>query len=186
MLPARYIPSLRYHVLTRFYDRVGWVTTRDRTVKRMLVEQVGARPGEHVLDLGCGTGTLAAALAYRNPAAATTGVDADVEALVIAQGKAKRAGILGNRELGRAEALPFVTESFDRVASEPLVFSLDEYKEGRGSTRGAVRAQRTVAICMSPLGAGPQTAPGGSRSSRCSCSTGSRGRRTTGPATFRR
>lgn len=73
MLPARYIPSLRYHVLTRFYDRAVWVTTRGRTVKRMLVEQVGARPGEHVFDLGGGTGTLAAALANRYPSGATPG-----------------------------------------------------------------------------------------------------------------
>jgi ubiquinone/menaquinone biosynthesis C-methylase UbiE len=139
MSQDRYIPPLRYHALTRFYDSVVRATTRERTVKRTLVEQIGARPGEHVLDLGCGTGTLAVALANRYPSAAITGVDADVEALVIARGKAKRAGVFVNLELGRAEALPFAAESFDRVASSLLFHHLTNAQKG-----AALREARRV------------------------------------------
>jgi len=117
MLEDRYIPPLRYHVLTRFYDTVVRVSTRERTVKRALIEQVNARAGQHVLDLGCGTGTLTVALANRYPSAAITGLDADAEALAIAQGKAHSTGVLMNLTHGRAEALPFAEASFDRVVS---------------------------------------------------------------------
>ena len=51
---ASYIPPLRFHVLTRFYDRVVRATTRERAFKRALVAQVRARPGDdfHVADWG--------------------------------------------------------------------------------------------------------------------------------------
>jgi ubiquinone/menaquinone biosynthesis C-methylase UbiE len=117
VLQDRYIPPLGYHFLTRFYDAAVRATTRERTFKRALVEQVGARPGERVLDLGCGTGTLTVALAHRYPSTAITGLDADVAALAIARGKAHAAGVRVTLEQGRAEALPFGDASFDRVTS---------------------------------------------------------------------
>lgn len=73
------------------------------------------RPGEHAIDLGCGTGTIAVALAYRD--ALVTGLDADVGALVLAQQKAKSQRVLVNYELGLAQRLPFETASFDLVVS---------------------------------------------------------------------
>ncbi len=124
MLQDRYIPPLRYHFLTRFYDGVVRATTRERTVKRLLVEQTDACPGERVLDLGCGTGTLTVALARRYPLASITGLDADAAALAIARDKARSASVRVKLERGRAEALPFADASFDRVASSLLFHHL--------------------------------------------------------------
>ena len=80
----RYLPALRYHVLTRFYDPVVRFTTRERTFKPELARRMALAPGERALDLGCGTGTLTLMLAdvYRD--AQVIGFDADEAALEIA------------------------------------------------------------------------------------------------------
>jgi cyclopropane fatty-acyl-phospholipid synthase-like methyltransferase len=54
-----YIPALKYRWLTRFYDPVVRVTTREATFKEALLQQASIQDGHRVLDLGCGTGTLA-------------------------------------------------------------------------------------------------------------------------------
>ena len=60
-----YIPALKYHVLTRYYDRVVALTTRERRFKRALLDQATPLAGQHLLDIGCGTGTLAQMFAKR-------------------------------------------------------------------------------------------------------------------------
>ena len=54
-----YIPALRYDWLTALYDPVIRLTTRERTFKERLIRQADIRNDAEVLDLGCGTGTLA-------------------------------------------------------------------------------------------------------------------------------
>ena len=53
-----FIPALRFGALTRFYDPVVRLTTRERRVKQALVEAAAVPAGATVLDLGCGTGTM--------------------------------------------------------------------------------------------------------------------------------
>lgn len=59
---ARYVPALGLDVLTPLYDPLVALTTRERTFKRLLIAQAGVRAGQRVLDLACGTGTLAVGL----------------------------------------------------------------------------------------------------------------------------
>jgi SAM-dependent methyltransferase len=81
---------------------------------RALVAQGDLR-GRRVLDVGCGTGALAAALA-EHAQARVWGVEASPEMLAVARARVPRG--VGLR-LGRAEALPFRDRWFERV-----VFSL--------------------------------------------------------------
>lgn len=112
-----YIPPLRYHWLTRFYDPVVRLTTRERTFKQALIRQVAPRPHDVVLDLGCGTATLAIALATAYPGVAVIGLDADASALAIGQDKARRAGAAVHFEQGYSSCMTFPDAYFDRVVS---------------------------------------------------------------------
>ena len=66
----------------------------------LLAAACDARPGERVLDLGCGPGAVMLAAAIRHPEARVTGIEADAEALALAQAN------IGLNGLGdRVEAL---------------------------------------------------------------------------------
>ena len=54
-----YIPALSYRFLTPFYDFIQKFIVRDVRYKTLLIQQANIQLGHHVLDLGCGTGTLA-------------------------------------------------------------------------------------------------------------------------------
>jgi ubiquinone/menaquinone biosynthesis C-methylase UbiE len=54
-----YIPALSYRFLTPFYDFIQKYIVRDIRYKSLLIAQANIQAGHHVLDLGCGTGTLA-------------------------------------------------------------------------------------------------------------------------------
>jgi len=112
-----YIPPLRYKLLTRFYDPIVRWTTREAAFKRALLAQVVADRPRHVLDLGCGTGTLTIAIAKALPDAAVSGLDADAEALAIAAHKGRRAGVRLGLHQGFSTGMPFGNAQFDCVVS---------------------------------------------------------------------
>lgn len=90
---------------------------RERTVKGQLLGQAAIAPGESVLDLGCGTGTLAIQLKERCPRAAVTGIDADPDVLARARRKAEGASREVDFVEARATELPFPDGHFDKVLS---------------------------------------------------------------------
>jgi ubiquinone/menaquinone biosynthesis C-methylase UbiE len=117
MAEDRYLSALRFPSLTRLYDPVIRLTTRESRFKRLLLEGAGLESGQRVLDLGCGTGTLALLAKERQPAAELTGLDADPAMLAQARTKAERAGVELELTEGYSTALPYPDESFDRVLS---------------------------------------------------------------------
>jgi SAM-dependent methyltransferase len=116
-LSNSYIPALGYRWLTRFYDPVVRVTTREATFKEALLRQANIQDGHRVLDLGCGTGTLALLVKRAHRGAEVFGLDADPEALKLARTKLEEAGIEVELHQGLASALPYVAESFDLALS---------------------------------------------------------------------
>ena len=89
---ARYVPAMRFDFLTRFYDPVVRLTSREAEFKKRLLDQASVTGGMDVLDLGCGTGTLALMVASREPGAYVTGLDGDPAMLERARAKATAVG----------------------------------------------------------------------------------------------
>lgn len=126
----RYVPALGFARLSALYDPVVRVTTRERTFKRRLLDQAAIAPGHRVLDLGCGTGTLAVWTKQDEPGADVTGVDGDPAILSRARRKAAEEGVDVRFDEGLADDLPYPDESFDRVLSSLLFHHLtSEVKE---------------------------------------------------------
>ena len=115
--PESYIPALRYRWLTRFYDPIVRLTTREARFKDALLRQACIQDGHRVLDLGCGTGTLALMVKRAHPAAKVFGLDADLETLELARTKLAKAGVAVGLDQGRASALLYINDSFDRALS---------------------------------------------------------------------
>lgn len=99
------------------YDPLVRVTVRERRFKSRLLSAAALRPGFRVLDLGCGTGTLALMAKRALPAARVVGIDADPVAIDMARKKAAREGVSIDFHVGLAQQLPYPNHFFDRVLS---------------------------------------------------------------------
>ena len=116
-LPADYVPALRFSALTKYYDAVVGSTTRENTFKQALIAQARITANHDVLDLACGTATLALMAKQQHPLAKLTGIDGDPAILRIAAAKAHDANIAITFDQGFSYALPYASASFDRVLS---------------------------------------------------------------------
>jgi SAM-dependent methyltransferase len=113
----RFIPALRFGALTRVFDPVVALTTREGHFKGRVLDRAAVSGGEAVLDLACGTGTLALGVLERAPGARVTGIDGDPEILERARAKARDAGAELEFDRGLSTALPYEDETFDVVLS---------------------------------------------------------------------
>jgi ubiquinone/menaquinone biosynthesis C-methylase UbiE len=116
-----YLPALRFQALTRLYDPVVRLTSREGRFKELLVDQAAPAPGQRILDLGCGTGTLAIWIKRLFPSVEITGIDPDPKALTRAARKAARAGAAIRFDHGFGDVLPYPDASFDRVFSSMML-----------------------------------------------------------------
>jgi demethylmenaquinone methyltransferase/2-methoxy-6-polyprenyl-1,4-benzoquinol methylase len=104
----------RYAALLSFGQDARW--------RRFLVDRVAPTPGDTVLDVACGTGSIAAEL-VRRADCAVVGLDQSDEMLAEARRSLAAAGLAGRIRLqqGRAEKLPFADASFDRLTGGYLL-----------------------------------------------------------------
>lgn len=111
----------------RFYDLMVWILTlgRERPFRERLVELARLQPGESVLDVGCGTGTLAIAAKRRvGPRGSVHGIDASPEMIARATRKANKAGVDVTFRTAVVEALPFPDRQLDVVLSTLMLHHL--------------------------------------------------------------
>lgn len=122
---TRYIPALGYRCLTQLYDPIVALTTRERRVKTDLLEQANLKPADTVLDLGCGSGTLALMAVRAVSGLRLTGVDGDPAMLTQARRKAVMAGAEIEFDQALAQTLPYADATFDVVLSSLFFHHLD-------------------------------------------------------------
>lgn len=135
-----YTPALGRREWTSLYDLAIALMTRERRWRNTLVEQLAPRHGETILDVGCGTGSLAALIVRRAPGVRVIGLDPDGDVLKrarrkltgshveLAQGFAHEADVLGGGP-------------FDKVVSS-LVFHQTPMSEKRAGLEAMFRALR--------------------------------------------
>jgi ubiquinone/menaquinone biosynthesis C-methylase UbiE len=118
-----FVPALGAEWLTPLYDVVARLTG-ERRFKRRLIEVARIAAGQDVLDLGCGTGTLALMVHEACPQARVTGMDIDERILAIARRKIERAGAAVTLQQGSATDPPFPPASFDRILTTLMLHHL--------------------------------------------------------------
>ena len=100
MAPGRrYFPAAGRDAFLPLYDPFTRLFGLQR-VLTMLVNQAGLQRNYRVLDVGCGTGTLAVLVKHRHPEVAIVGLDPDPKALERARRKAIGAGVAARFERG--------------------------------------------------------------------------------------
>lgn len=108
-----HVPALGFAGLTRFYDTAIALSMREPHWRPLIVDLVASeRPGS-VLDVGCGTGTLAVALASRLGHGVVSGVDLDPAILDLARAKPGASAV--GWQVGSATSLPYADGSLDVV-----------------------------------------------------------------------
>jgi SAM-dependent methyltransferase len=103
------------------------------------------KPGDAVLDVGCGTGVLAlSALQRVGPQGAVTGLDANPDMIAVARQK--------NTDIrwcdGQAESLPFPDQSFDAVVSQFAMMFFDNRVQALREMMRVLRLKGNLAVAV--------------------------------------
>ena len=113
------------------YDLMGWFHDtfsfrgKFRELRQRTATLACIQPGDAVLDVGCGTGTLAMEVARRvGRAGRVAGVDPGTEQIARARAKAARRNLPIEFQIGVIEQLPFPDQTFDVVFSTLMIHHL--------------------------------------------------------------
>lgn len=108
---------------------------KDKALREMTAEMAQIKPGDKVLDVGCGTGSLTiAAKAQAGSTGNVLGIDAAPEMIDVARSKAARAGLEIEFRVGLIESLSFDDNLFDVVLSSLMMHHLPDDLKLKGLT----------------------------------------------------
>jgi ubiquinone/menaquinone biosynthesis C-methylase UbiE len=113
---ANYDPARAKQTYDEFYQKQDFraLPTAELYSVRAMLRRYGVRPGARIMDLGCGTGKYAHALA--SCGMSVTGVDISEQGVAVAAGRYPDAQFV----VGDATRLQFEPESFDVLFSSGL------------------------------------------------------------------
>src|SRR5262245_3297819 len=128
-----------------YLDEVA-ATRQGRDYKRRLLEALDPRPGQVVLDVGCGPGTDLTALADAvGDGGRVIGGDTDPEMLELAAERTRAYPWVETR-LGDAHSLPVPDGSVDRGRADRVLQHLDDPRQALAEFRRVLRAGGIVGL----------------------------------------
>ena len=138
-----------------------------RAIWAQLLDELGLRGDEHVLDVGCGRGAVLMLAARRLPAGRAVGADVwrrrdqSGNSRAAAERNAAAEGVRGRVELADADArdLPFASASFDLVVSSLAISNIREAAGGRRRCARRCGSCGPAAGCVSSMTARAATPP---------------------------
>jgi ubiquinone/menaquinone biosynthesis C-methylase UbiE len=119
------------------YDLVAWLFLRgkERAFREKVIDLSKLSSGESVLDVGCGTGTLAIAAKRRaGPEGVVCGIDPAPEMIARAQRKAGKLKVDVSFQISVIEKLPFPDGHFDVVLSTLMLHHLPKATREQGAS----------------------------------------------------
>ena len=100
---------------------------REHVLRDVTVEAAQIKPGDRVLEVGCGTGTLSlAAKRKAGESGKVHGIDIIPGMIELSKQKAEKAGLDVSFQLGSIEALPFADSQFDAVMCSFMIFHMSD------------------------------------------------------------
>ena len=106
---------------------------RERALRETTVSLAGVKPGDCVLEVGCGTGTLTLAAKRRaGPSGKVFGIDVIPVMIELSQRKAAQAGEDITFQLASIEDIPFPANTFDVVMCSFMIFHMSEKVRRKG------------------------------------------------------
>jgi ubiquinone/menaquinone biosynthesis C-methylase UbiE len=131
-----YLPAAGFDWSLPLYDPIVKLLGGDKA-RMVLLDHAALQSGYRVLDIGCGTGTLATLIKRVHPDVEVVGIDPDPKALARARRKAAKAAGSIQFDQGFGDDLPYAEASFDRVFSSFMFHHLPP--DEKGKTLRAVR-----------------------------------------------
>lgn len=116
-----------------------------RRLAHAFIAFTGSVPGENILDVGCGTGSMTEALAERGDHASIVGIDVSEPYVAFARAHNKDPRI--TFDVGDATALPYATGQFDRAVCQLVLMFLPDPSPAVAEMRRVVRPGGTIAAC---------------------------------------
>ncbi len=121
------------HSWARYYDLVVGIISlgRERKFRQVALDLVDLEPRMQVLDVGCGTGSLAIAAKQRiGNDGMVVGIDPSSNMVNLAQEKAQKEKVEASFQVGVIENIDFPDSQFDLVLSSLMMHHLpDELKK---------------------------------------------------------
>jgi ubiquinone/menaquinone biosynthesis C-methylase UbiE len=106
---------------------------RERALREMTVSLAQVKPGDCVLEVGCGTGTLTlAAKRQAGPSGKVFGIDVIPGMIELCQRKAAQANLDVTFQLGSIDDIPFSANQFDVVMCSFMIFHMSEMVRRKG------------------------------------------------------
>jgi len=138
---------------------------KDRELREEIIKIAGIRPGERVLDVGCGTGELVlAAKSSTGSTGVVQGIDASINMIEYARQKAEQKGADVEFRVGLIENISFPDNYFDIVLSSLMMHHLPEDLK----KKGLAEIFRVLALGGRLLVVDIESTPGGSLVQRLS------------------